>query len=210
MLVHRLDRSHQQQHDRISIEQNQPNPPLVMSHEPSVGYYQPMAAPMRWPTVVPMEAQLIENMRQMSLSMPMQPYSSWAQPEPWNRTFCLKIRGLTKAKMAEEEIAQVAESMTTDFLPATRSDPRACLFVASYFDIFKVFIFTLIRLASSRTDDQLTESVTKHFRRYGPLVSVKVLKDWANRPYAFVQFEHLEDAKRAMVCLLESKAYMPG
>jgi hypothetical protein len=87
-MVHRLDRSHQ--HDRISIEQNQPNPPLAMPHEPTVGYYQPMAAPMRWPTVVPMEAQLIENMRQMSLSMPMQPYSSWAQPEPWNRSFCFK------------------------------------------------------------------------------------------------------------------------
>ncbi|KAJ3079139.1 hypothetical protein HK102_004000 [Quaeritorhiza haematococci] len=63
--------------------------------------------------------------------------------------------------------------------------PAACLFVAS--------------LSSARTDEQLCESVTKHFQAYGPLLNVKVLKDWLSRPYAFVQFEKVEDAKRALV-----------
>ncbi|TPX64486.1 hypothetical protein SpCBS45565_g05891 [Spizellomyces sp. 'palustris'] len=53
--------------------------------------------------------------------------------------------------------------------------PQACLFVAS--------------LSSSRTDEQLHESVTNHFERWGKLMNVKVLKDWLARPYAFVQFE---------------------
>ncbi|KAJ3416298.1 hypothetical protein HDV05_002238 [Chytridiales sp. JEL 0842] len=63
--------------------------------------------------------------------------------------------------------------------------PQACLFVAS--------------LSSARTDDQLLESVTTHFRQWGPLSNVKVLKDWLSRPYAFVQFDSVEDAARALV-----------
>ncbi|KND02844.1 hypothetical protein, variant [Spizellomyces punctatus DAOM BR117] len=63
--------------------------------------------------------------------------------------------------------------------------PQACLFVAS--------------LSSSRTDEQLHESVTNHFERWGKLMNVKVLKDWLARPYAFVQFESVEDSKHALV-----------
>lgn len=33
------------------------------------------------------------------------------------------------------------------------------------------------------------ESVTEHFKKWGPLLNVKVLKDWMQRPYSFVQFE---------------------
>ncbi|TPX46076.1 hypothetical protein SeLEV6574_g03425 [Synchytrium endobioticum] len=62
--------------------------------------------------------------------------------------------------------------------------PAACLFVAS--------------LSSSRTDDQLQESVTNHFEQWGILLHVKVLKDVMSRPYAFVQYENPEDAKRAL------------
>ncbi|KAJ3213553.1 hypothetical protein HDU67_002763 [Dinochytrium kinnereticum] len=62
--------------------------------------------------------------------------------------------------------------------------PQACLFVAS--------------LSSARTDEQLLKSVTEHFVQWGPLANVKVLKDWMGRPYAFVQFENVEDAKRAL------------
>jgi hypothetical protein len=66
-----------------------------------------------------------------------------------------------------------------------KSDPNACLFVAS--------------LSSSRTEEQLHASVTRHFEPYGPLLHVKVLSDWANRPYAFVQFEKSVDADRALI-----------
>lgn len=65
-----------------------------------------------------------------------------------------------------------------------RGRPAACLFVAS--------------LSSSRTDEQLCASVTNHFRKWGNLLNVKVLKDWMQRPYSFVQFENFEDARRAL------------
>lgn len=65
-----------------------------------------------------------------------------------------------------------------------RGRPAACLFVAS--------------LSSSRTDEQLCVSVTNHFRKWGNLLNVKVLKDWMQRPYSFVQFENFDDAKRAL------------
>ncbi|KAJ3033495.1 hypothetical protein HDV00_006311 [Rhizophlyctis rosea] len=81
--------------------------------------------------------------------------------------------------------------------------PAACLFVAS--------------LSSNRPDDYLHMAVTRHFERFGPIMNVKVLKDWLQRPYAFVQFEaslpeviykgipanlheqEIEDARRALI-----------
>ncbi|KAF9134303.1 hypothetical protein BGW39_007472 [Mortierella sp. 14UC] len=74
-------------------------------------------------------------------------------------------------------------SITQDEKP--KGDPQACLFVAS--------------LAATRTDSQLVESVTEHFQKWGVLMNVKVLKDWMQRPYSFVQFENVEDAQRAMI-----------
>ncbi|KAK9712554.1 hypothetical protein K7432_007073 [Basidiobolus ranarum] len=65
-----------------------------------------------------------------------------------------------------------------------RASPQGCIFVAS--------------LAASKTDEELHESVTKHFSKYGKLLNVKVLKDWKQRPYSFVQFENVHDAKRAL------------
>ncbi|KAF9585678.1 hypothetical protein BGW38_001261 [Lunasporangiospora selenospora] len=65
-----------------------------------------------------------------------------------------------------------------------RGEPKACLFVAS--------------LAATRTDAQLVDSVTAHFKEWGTLLNVKVLKDSMQRPYSFVQFENVEDAQRAM------------
>ncbi|KAG0360749.1 hypothetical protein BGZ54_009398 [Gamsiella multidivaricata] len=66
----------------------------------------------------------------------------------------------------------------------TKGEPQACLFVAS--------------LAASRTDVQLVDSVTEHFKKWGSLLNVKVMRDWMQRPYSFVQFEHIEDAEKAM------------
>ncbi|KAI9223476.1 hypothetical protein BC828DRAFT_375797 [Blastocladiella britannica] len=65
-----------------------------------------------------------------------------------------------------------------------KGEPAACLFVAS--------------LNAQKTDDQLTESVTRHFIKWGRLLNVKVMKDWMNRPYAFVQYSSVEDALRAL------------
>eukprot|EP00158_Paraphelidium_tribonemae_P000445 Partr_v1_DN22378_c0_g1_i1_m9266 putative RNA binding len=73
-----------------------------------------------------------------------------------------------------------AESETTS---ATKSNPEACLFVAS--------------LNAAVSHDQLRASLTDAFSDYGELESVKVLKDWANRPYAFVQYRNVDDARKA-------------
>ncbi|KAJ3046336.1 hypothetical protein HK097_000958, partial [Rhizophlyctis rosea] len=62
--------------------------------------------------------------------------------------------------------------------------PQACLFIAS--------------LSSTQSDEQLHNSVHRHFEQYGTIMNVKVLKDWLHRPYAFVQFDRIEDARRAL------------
>ncbi|KAG9284397.1 hypothetical protein G9A89_023654 [Geosiphon pyriformis] len=66
-----------------------------------------------------------------------------------------------------------------------RGVPAACLFVAS--------------LASNRSDSQLQKAVAEHFAKWGKVINVKVLKDPQQRPYAFVQYEAIEDAKRALL-----------
>lgn len=65
-----------------------------------------------------------------------------------------------------------------------RGRPSSCVFVAS--------------LAASLSDDELYLSVTSSFKQYGELARVKVLRDHANRPYAFVQYKNDQDAKRAL------------
>ncbi|CDO96205.1 unnamed protein product [Kluyveromyces dobzhanskii CBS 2104] len=64
------------------------------------------------------------------------------------------------------------------------SRPSSCIFVAS--------------LAAALTDSELNASVSKEFAKYGKIVSVKVLRDPANRPYAFVQYTSDEDALNAL------------
>lgn len=63
--------------------------------------------------------------------------------------------------------------------------PSSCVFVAS--------------LRSTRTDDELCLAVRAHFRSFGDLASVKVLRDPENRPYAFVQYTNDADCQNAIV-----------
>lgn len=79
----------------------------------------------------------------------------------------------------------IAEDQFSSDAPTVKGEPSACLFVAS--------------LNVMKSESELTESVKDHFLKYGQLMNVKVLKDPANRPYAFVQFEKIEDANRAMI-----------
>lgn len=65
-----------------------------------------------------------------------------------------------------------------------RGRPSACVFVAS--------------LSSNLDDDVLCQSVTHHFQQWGKMTLVKVLRDPANRPYAFVQYAKDEDADKAI------------
>lgn len=66
-----------------------------------------------------------------------------------------------------------------------RGRPSACVFVAS--------------LSSNISDDVLCQSVTNHFKQWGNITLVKVLRDPANRPYAFVQYATDEEADNAIV-----------
>lgn len=51
-----------------------------------------------------------------------------------------------------------------------RGPPQACIFVAS--------------IASTTSEEKLQE----HFSKFGQVLKVKLMKDKALRPYAFVQF----------------------
>lgn len=65
-----------------------------------------------------------------------------------------------------------------------RGRPSACVFVAS--------------LRSNMLDDELCVSVNNHFKQWGQLSTVKVLRDTSNRPYAFVQYLNEKDSKLAI------------
>ncbi|KAK6465248.1 hypothetical protein DFJ63DRAFT_15550 [Scheffersomyces coipomensis] len=68
--------------------------------------------------------------------------------------------------------------------PFVRGRPSACVFVAS--------------LCSGVSDDDLCISVTNHFKQWGKLSTVKVLRDTSNRPYAFVQYTNEQDSRNAI------------
>ncbi|CAO3649650.1 unnamed protein product [Mucor fragilis] len=65
-----------------------------------------------------------------------------------------------------------------------KENPAACVFVAS--------------LNKDLKDADLKTSVYEHFLKWGHIMSVKVFKDWLKRPYAFVQYEAVDDCKQAL------------
>lgn len=69
-------------------------------------------------------------------------------------------------------------------IPLPRARHSACVFVAS--------------LNSNRTDDELARLVTNSFEKWGDILSIKVLRDTANRPYAFVQYATDQECNRAI------------
>ncbi|SCU84806.1 LAFA_0D12112g1_1 [Lachancea sp. 'fantastica'] len=84
------------------------------------------------------------------------------------------------------EIASTDKNVKQSFSAGAkfRGRPSSCVFVAS--------------LAAALTDDELCLSVTENFKKFGQLTMVKVLRDPANRPYAFVQYTNDVDAKKAL------------
>lgn len=80
----------------------------------------------------------------------------------------------------KENIHPIAPKTTA----SSKVKPSSCVFVAS--------------LRASESDDNLCRSVTAHFSKFGSLISVKVLRDPANRPYAFVQYSNDEDCRSAI------------
>ncbi|CAO3592252.1 unnamed protein product [Absidia cylindrospora] len=66
-----------------------------------------------------------------------------------------------------------------------RGNPLACIFVAS--------------LNKYKTEEALNVSVYRKFEEWGKLLHVKAFKDGQDRPYAFVQYERIGDAKQALL-----------
>ncbi|KAH3668922.1 hypothetical protein OGAPHI_002677 [Ogataea philodendri] len=93
---------------------------------------------------------------------------------------------LSASKHANSSVSYEDDSFSkeTESPSAERGRPSACVFVAS--------------LSSNLSDDILCQSVNTHFKQWGVISLVKVLRDPANRPYAFVQYTKEEDAKRAI------------
>lgn len=89
----------------------------------------------------------------------------------------------TKANpSAEADVVKLAIQSNERALK--RWKPSLCVFVAS--------------LPALLTDDELCRLVSDHFQVFGELVSVKVLRDPANRPYAFVQYTNDIDCRTAI------------
>lgn len=80
----------------------------------------------------------------------------------------------------KENIHPIAAKTTA----SSKVKPSSCVFVAS--------------LRASESDDNLCRAVTAHFSKFGSLISVKVLRDPANRPYAFVQYTNDDDCRNAI------------
>ncbi|CAI4063731.1 hypothetical protein N7582_002487 [Saccharomyces uvarum] len=85
----------------------------------------------------------------------------------------------------EDDVDEDATSKENATAVESRGRPSSCIFVAS--------------LAAALSDDELCLSVTENFKKYGDLARVKVLRDNANRPYAFVQYNNDHDAKHALI-----------
>ncbi|KAJ3251896.1 hypothetical protein HDU77_005557 [Chytriomyces hyalinus] len=68
--------------------------------------------------------------------------------------------------------------------PVPSKMPQACVFVAN--------------LVSSKNEDELFQSVSTHFSKWGEISEIKLDRDVSNRPYAFVQFSKISDAKLAL------------
>lgn len=77
-----------------------------------------------------------------------------------------------------------SKSDTLSLDDCRRGSPKACLFVAS--------------LTLSVPDDALHQELEQLFSKYGKLTSVKVCRDFMFRPFAFVHFEKVEEARRAL------------
>lgn len=89
-------------------------------------------------------------------------------------------------EMENPQPAKIASAIgVQDHDQEIRGRPSACVFVAS--------------LSSNLSDDVLCQSVTTHFKQWGDVSLVKVLRDPANRPYAFVQYSTDDDANRAIM-----------
>ncbi len=72
--------------------------------------------------------------------------------------------------------------------------PSACVFVAKYMpppalvSLVSSSLLTPTSLSSSRTDEELQQSVDQVFREFGK-VYVKIRRDGRGMPYAFCQYE---------------------
>ncbi|KAI8592238.1 hypothetical protein BDZ88DRAFT_504812 [Geranomyces variabilis] len=120
-------------------------------------------------------------------ALPQQTLQPTPQPTPQLAPAADRVETAAPQEQQFQSVNLLGERAPADQRAAggEKGHPQACLFVAS--------------LSSARSDIDLHRAVTLHFQQWGTLMNVKVLKDWLNRPFAFVQFKEIRDAKRALV-----------
>ncbi|CAG8461877.1 12617_t:CDS:2 [Ambispora gerdemannii] len=96
-----------------------------------------------------------------------------------------KIPSTSHSRLVAEASSSTNNAEAIVTVPNTHGLPAACLFVAS--------------LSTNKPDVQLQKAVLEHFTKWGAVMNVKVLKDPQQRPYAFVQYENVTDAKKALI-----------
>lgn len=84
----------------------------------------------------------------------------------------------------DDDREEKEEISTATSRRSMRGRPSSCVFVAS--------------LSAMHSDDHLCNSVNNHFKQWGDITLVKVLRDQVNRPYAFVQYTNDNDAANAL------------
>ncbi|KAI8837954.1 hypothetical protein BJ741DRAFT_577143 [Chytriomyces cf. hyalinus JEL632] len=107
-----------------------------------------------------------------------------------------KLDQLNPTQSAEADVASTSADPILSGTPFQESEyvasagpvpskmPQACVFVAN--------------LVSSKNEDELFQSVSAHFSKWGEISEIKLDRDVSNRPYAFVQFSKISDAKLAL------------
>ena len=88
------------------------------------------------------------------------------------------------AKRTSAETLAPREKTKTYRRAPDHRKPSLCVFVAS--------------LPALLADEELCRQVSDHFSVFGDIASVKVLRDPANRPYAFVQYTNDADCRTAI------------
>ncbi|KAI7907186.1 uncharacterized protein BX663DRAFT_131085 [Cokeromyces recurvatus] len=88
------------------------------------------------------------------------------------------------ALIKENSLDNLSDQHQVEDSNKKKENPAACVFVAS--------------LNKHLEDQELHDSVLKHFKQWGQIIGVKVFKDWLKRPYAFVQYENISHCKLAL------------
>lgn len=101
------------------------------------------------------------------------------------RTISCEINDADSSSEDEAPSSSMSNSpLRTSQIPPRRLKPNACVFVGSMPPMFR--------------DEELADIISKIFAPFGPVMSLKLLRDRQNRPYSFVQLLSQDKARKAI------------